>query len=123
MDGEGVQQAFCPLLWRANGGKLNARGLPVITDEPIRGMCTRAYDCFTCELMQEELSFYQPGTVWWLCPECVARIKSRRDIRGQHIKLLGFYTEGECQNAHCHRADRHSPILQLLLGDIYKEGG
>lgn len=124
MDGEGVQLAFCPLLWRANGGRTDEKGKPVFGGgEMTRGVCTRAYDCDSCGHMQEELSHHPPGTVWWVCPACTSRLKKRSRGIGDHLHLPGFYTEGECQNPSCHREDKHSGFLQLILGDIRKESG
>lgn len=121
-----MQQAFCPLLWRANGGAFNADGTPRHSEQseyPIRGLCTRAYDCDSCELMMEELTYHAPYTVWWCCPDCISDLKKKSAGRGLHLSLPGFYTEGTCWNPSCQREGRYSVLLQLVLGDIRKEGG
>lgn len=130
MDGDGIKQAFCPLKWRASGGAFDPRGRPVLPmlsqlseDAVIVGYCTRAYDCYTCEFMQQELSYHSPSLLHWVCPACVPKLKSRRDGLGSHLSLPGYYTEGECQNPGCTREDRHSGFLQLVFGDIGKESG
>lgn len=127
MDGDGVQQAFCTLLWRANGGEVDKRGQPIFRrkEEPIRGYCTRAYDCYTCSLMQEELRNYPPDHVTWVCPDCASHLKKRARGVGAHLVMPGFYTEGYCQSPFCRREPeaRLSPILQVVIGDIRKEGG
>lgn len=125
MDGDGVQQAFCILLWRANGGAVDANGKPQFKSDPVRGICTRAYDCSTCGLMQQELRFQKPFESWWVCPSCASTLKSRRDAKGEHLQLLGFYTEGECQSPACTREGEYkfSILLQLVLGDIREEIG
>lgn len=125
MDEDGVPQAFCPLLWRANGGAFDNKGVPLKGEDPVRGYCTRPYDCADCEHMQQELSFHPPDQVWWICPRCVAQLKSRRNQRGRHLLLPGYYTEGCCQNPLCKREgeSKNSPFLQLVIGDIRKESG
>ena len=130
MDGDGVKQAFCLLKWRASGGAFDSVGRPVLPkpdpngeEVVIVGYCTRAYDCYDCEFMQHELSFHPPHLVAWVCPPCVSKLKSRRDEKGSHLQAPGYYTEGQCQNPTCTREDRHSSFLQLIIGDIRKEGG
>jgi predicted nucleic acid-binding Zn ribbon protein len=130
MDGDGIKQAFCLLKWRASGGAFDAEGRPVLpTDLPddedrvIVGYCTRAYDCYSCEFMQQELAHHPADRVTWACPTCVARLKSRPNNRGLHLTLAGYYTEGQCQAPSCIREDRHSCFLQLVLGDVRKESG
>lgn len=86
-------------------------------------MCTATFDCDQCELLQAELVYHAPETVWWCCPSCISQLKSRTKGRGVHLHLPGFYTEGRCQNPNCGRdeEDRYSILLQLILGDIRKE--
>lgn len=131
MDGDGIKQAFCLLKWRASGGAFNADGRPVLPkvdpddDAVIVGCCTRAYDCYSCEFMQQELSYHPADRANWVCPSCISRLKSRRDGLGLHLALAGYYTEGWCQNPTCCREgdERFSSFLQLVLGDIRKESG
>lgn len=91
----------------------------------VRGACTRAYDCDTCSLMQEELAKLPVNDSWWICPDCTSRVKSRSRGRGAHLTLPGFYTEGYCQNPNCQREgdEKYTGFLQLVLGDIRLESG
>lgn len=121
MDGDGIPQAFCPLLWKANGGSFNANGtprLPVLEQDYIRGNCTEPYDCDTCGFLQEELTLHPRWA--WCCQPCVSRLKKRTAGRGDHLRLAGFYTDRFCQNPRCSTPGEER-WLQLVLGDILKE--
>lgn len=84
---------------------------PILASREDRLWCEKPHDCFQCEYLQDwiEQSFPKDSTIW-LCPDCA---KDRTDVT-----LLGFYTEGECQNPSCIRDDgtegaRHSILLQV----------
>jgi len=131
MSAEGVPQAFCPLLWVYNGGRMNAKGRPMAkvcsrcqgtgwTQEQeacedceqtgfdqytrVVGCCDRPYDCATrCELMENELRHQDPSMIWWLCPPCVLAATSWAKAAQSLLALPGHYTEGPCQSGACER--------------------
>ena len=136
-DGDNLKFSFCLLLWRYNGGQVtpdlkqlsrafDLSGEPLV--KYVRGYCTRAYDCFTCETMQEEIASHPQGEAIWVCPSCVGPAVKAAKAAGVPYHLPGHYTEGQCQYKHCDRppymdngVERpagYSPYLQILFGPI-----
>lgn len=123
---EGVKEAFCLLLWSANGGRVNQLGKPVFDKSgQVRGSCSTPYDCFGCALMQQELSRHPPGYAFWVCPACVSVIVKQAKAGGASFHLPGHFTEGQCQYEYCDRParvegeeqlpPRFSRFLQLII--------
>jgi predicted nucleic acid-binding Zn ribbon protein len=114
--------AFCILLWQANGGVVREDGTPVFDGEPVRGRCLNPGDCDRCGIMQSALANLAANGVisLWICPDCVSRIRESAQEMGVVTKFPGFYTEGSCQRPQCERAKeygevgRYSTLLQLL---------
>lgn len=114
--------AFCPLLWQANGGRLNQKGQPIFDGDPVRGRCHEPGDCHRCELMQNVIfNLVSQGVIsLWICPSCVGVVHDEAEEQGINIKMPGFYTEGLCQRPKCYRGEdvgdnrRFSSVLQLL---------
>jgi hypothetical protein len=123
MDEDGVPLAFCPLLWRSNGGRFDERGRPLIEAALVRGNCTRPYDCSDCEHMRLELSYHPQDEIQWVCPQCASLLKNRRDLVGKNLLMPGYFTEGICESVLCRREEeaKHSSFLQLVIGKIKKE--
>lgn len=111
----GSSEAFCPLLWEANGGNVTEDGKPSHTNWPVRGKCKEP-DCGRCELMQNILVNLAANGIssLWICPACVGVVRKEAEEIGVIIKLPGFFADGLCQRPKCHRVDRFSEILQLL---------
>lgn len=114
-------EAFCPVLWQANGGKLRKDGSPIYTNEFIVGNCREPGDCDTCNLMQGVLANLasQGVTCLWICPACAGHVHDSAKTHGIEMKMPGFYTEGLCQRPQCHRGEvgneaRYSSLLQLI---------
>lgn len=114
--------AFCQLLWQANGGRLNQDGQPIFDGNPVRGRCHEPGDCDRCELMQGVLAnLATQGIVsLWICPSCAGVVYDEAEELGIHVRLPGFFKEGMCQRPKCHRGEqwgdqgRYSSVLQLL---------
>ena len=119
---DGAKEAFCPLLWRANGGAINRNGNPILgRNSDTRGYCTRPYDCYSCEVMQVELSQVPVNMQHWLCPGCISSLCEYAKEIGNKLNIPGFYSEGECQSIVCIREEtetRVSILLQLVLGSL-----
>jgi hypothetical protein len=130
-EGEGQGEAFCLLLWAANGGNIDGRGRPTRErDQYSRGNCTRPHDCYTCPLLQNELALHPPEEVFWACPQCIAEIAKEAKKQKMSLRLPGYYTEGQCQYKGCTRPARvedgvelppgFSRFLQVVLGPFNK---
>lgn len=128
------KDAFCLLLWVAQGG-------PVIDGQPsfsanrtASGRCDDPCDCYRCPLMQQELAQHPAGMTHWVCPACLSDVLRRAKEKGVSVNLAGHYTEGQCQYVGCTRPPRtefdeqleviverprgFSRFLQLVIGDI-----
>ena len=90
----------------------------------IRGYCSRPWDCYTCPLFQEEVSYETSigTTALWVCPDCASDVIKEARANGKKAKLPGFYGEGYCQRPECQRplhasdpaAARYSIMLQIV---------
>lgn len=128
-DGEGNKESFCLLLWRSNGGRVTddlriaRQGFNLEGEIPqySRGYCTKPYDCYSCDILQEEIHKHPPGSVIWLCIDCVKQETQRCKEAERPFHLPGFYTEGHCQSPECERPAgpegliRYSRFLQLFI--------
>ncbi len=122
MEPDRNDEAFCPLLWSANGGRVTASGKPIFDGSPISGSCSQPGDCYRCELMQNVLTSLatQGFTTLWICPSCAGEVKKIGEEQGIITKLPGFFAEGFCQRSNCHRVEQWGPeggystVLQLL---------
>jgi hypothetical protein len=123
---EGGKEAFCLLLWIANGGRVDSKGRPLFgSSGHARGNCATPYDCYGCELMQRELSQHAVGYAFWVCPECASVLVKDAKNRGVSFRLPGHFTEGQCQHVGCTRPERaegevvlpprFSRFLQLII--------
>lgn len=123
---EGSKEAFCLLLWLANGGKVNAKGKPIFqADSRARGYCSTPYDCYSCVLMRRELAEHPEGSAFWVCPACVSVLAKDAKTCGLSFHLPGHFTEGQCQYDGCTRPERtegeealpprFSRFLQLII--------
>lgn len=117
IEGSTNAYAFCPLLWRRNGGPVDGRGFPVISEgKGTRGKCDRPYDCNKeCVVMDAVLEALVGEIAIWVCPDCVPKAKKGAEWYGITMELQSYYGEGLCQRPSCEREDHYSPILQLLL--------
>ena len=114
--------AFCPLLWQANGGHLDQKGQPIFSNDLVRGRCHEPGDCTRCELMYKMLVNLasQGVTSIWICSSCAGVVYDEAEELGIDVRLPGFYSEGACQRPKCHRGEqwgdqgRYSSLLQLL---------
>lgn len=78
--------------------------------------------------MQNELSFYNPSHVLWVCPDCITDVVRDAKRRGIEYRIPGHYTEGQCEYSGCTRPPRtegdeelgpgYSRLLQLFIGDV-----
>lgn len=129
MEGEGVKLAFCPVLWKSNGGPMDPQGHPVISpreEDNVRGYCTKGFDCALCPLLQNELSYVAPENKLWVCSDCVKDLMRLGKELQTKLITPGYYSEGFCQSPTCSRPNRtepgeelqarHSILLQLLIG-------
>lgn len=118
LEPEPNDEAFCVLLWQANGGNVTEDGEPSATYEPVRGRCQQPGDCNRCVLMQSTLLSlaHQGVTSLWICPACASSIRKDAEELGISVKLPGYYAEGPCQRPNCSRGSQwgDSPILELL---------
>ena len=122
-DAEIDHESFCQLLWAANGGQVNQKGIPIPGRGFIRGYCRRSKDCALCPIMAQELVQHPAEAQAWLCTDCVNTVSVRAKERRMKGVLLGHYTEGYCQNPACWMISRigeprYSVLLQLVLGPI-----
>ena len=116
MEGSVNLTAFCPLLWQSNKGPVDDLGNPIIEEgQGTRGNCTKPYDCGTCPIMQATLSALSGEVGLWICPDCAPKTKKAAEFYEIEIEFGGYYMEGLCQRPNCERAERYSPLLQLLL--------
>lgn len=111
-------EAFCPILWQANGGVIGPNGSISHTDGPIRGRCRNPGDCDRCTYMQQSLVTLtsQGVTSLWICSSCAGQVRNLARDLNIETRLPGFFTEGFCQRPQCHKVGeaRYSSILQLL---------
>ena len=119
---DGEKQAFCLLLWQENGGRVDDQGRPLfeIYDAP-RGLCTKPYDCATCDLFIRA-QVNTPGTKMWVCHECARSLSREHKEIGRRITISGHYNEGFCQNPRCWHlytseeiSPKRSSFLQLVV--------
>ena len=110
--------AFCPILWQANGGLFNKKGRPIFNGDGIEGNCRNPGDCAYCKYMQASLlSLSDQGIAsLWVCPACVSEIRESARENNITYRFPGFYTEGFCQRPLCSRVgdDKLSIVLQLI---------
>lgn len=91
----------------------------ILQNREDRLWCERAYDCFQCQYLKDWLEQEFSGKcTLWLCPDCASDLTK--------ATLLGYYTEGDCQNPECPRdggeeGDRHSILLQIASIDEVEE--
>lgn len=103
----GDKEAFCLLLWSYQGGRINAKGLPISTPGArISGYCDNPNDCYRCPLMQREIQRHPEGHANWVCPDCLKEISRLAKIKGVSIHMTAHYTEGQCQFVGCTRPPR-----------------
>ncbi len=124
---EGGKEAFCLLLWLANGGQLTSQGR-LDPRTRARGLCADPFDCFQCNLMQAEIARHPTGHAIWVCPGCVSDAIKEAKKRGAPFSLPGHFTEGICQFRGCARPSSieagvelpagHSKFLQLFISPI-----
>lgn len=121
MSEEGKKESFCPLLFEAGGGAMEEHGFA-------RGLCTRPYDCDTCEYMQHEILQHQPHLVAWICPPCLSTACKTAKQMGMKLTIPGFYSEGYCEYQWCDRPGeetlglpaRYSVLRSLVIGPLYQ---
>lgn len=142
MSQEGGREAFCLLLWRANGGDVDLQNLIVrrgghddgLEDDPrIRGVCTRPYDCAAgpnraddCQFMLHEISQHPPNDVTWVCPDCLTAVVEKANALKIPYYMPGHYSEGLCEYPDCRRPEnpltgdppRFSMFRQIIFGAI-----
>jgi len=142
MSQEGGREAFCLLLWRANGGGVDLKSLTVtgrrgdgIEDNPqaARGVCTRPYDCAAgpnpaddCQFMLHEISQHPPNEVTWVCPDCLTAVVEKAKAQGISYYMAGHFSEGLCEYPDCRRPEntltgdppRFSMFRQIVFGAI-----
>ncbi len=103
----GDKEAFCLLLWGYQGGRVNAKSLPVSTPGVhASGYCDNPDDCYRCPIMQQEVARHPPGHANWVCPACLKDAVEKAKAKGVPIHLTGHYTEGQCQFVGCTRPPR-----------------
>jgi hypothetical protein len=138
------KEAFCLLLWRSRGGRVDNRGKAIVSKHSPSGSCDEPTDCYKCPLLQQEVSMHPAGQTNWVCPACLPEICRTAKTQGRSIHLTGHYTEGRCQYVRCTRPPRsefrdvgvedvearwkegdivelpsgYSRFLQLVIGDI-----
>lgn len=116
----GDKEAFCLLLWGYQGGRVNAKGLPVSTPGVrASGYCDNPDDCYRCPLMQQEIVRHPPGHANWVCPACLKDVVAVAKAKDVPVRLTGHYTEGQCQYRGCTRPPRHEfdvPSDHFLVG-------
>lgn len=124
---EGRKEAFCLILWGSTGGEITNDGRPVAgPNQFARGLCTRPYDCDTCQYMQAALTQYDPQIVTWVCPLCVQVIMAWRKQYEIEVKIPGYFSEGECQYPWCENPGmpefglppKYSVFRNLIIGAI-----
>lgn len=130
------KEAFCILLWRYQGGRIDSSGRkPIFSKSGPSGFCDDPTDCYRCSLLQQEISFHPPGHANWVCPSCLTEVSRKSKDTGKYIRITGHYSEGQCQYVGCTRPARtelheesettiielpkgYSRFLQLVIGDI-----
>lgn len=141
------KEAFCLLLWRYQGGRVDDRNRKVIASGiGPSGSCDEPTDCYRCPLLQQEIALHPPGQTNWVCPACLTEISRKAKNLGKRIHMTGHYSEGQCQYVGCVRPSRlefrdagietedestgwtaadlierprgYSRFLQLIIGDI-----
>jgi hypothetical protein len=126
MSEEGKKEAFCPLLFHAGGGVFKRGFNPDLSGIPPRGVCTRPYDCDTCVYMQNQISYFPPEQITWVCPACLDTVIEWGQQNGVKVELWGFYSEGYCEYPGCVRQEdptisqpaRYSTFRQIVYGAI-----
>lgn len=127
------KNAFCPLYFRANGGKYDSKGEPIFTiridengieDEVgVSGLCSRAYDCGTCSLLVSwvpEMTAlgYQLG---WECDKCLKETFIEDKEQGVERELPGFFQSSQPNENEpgyipgCTRCGWPGTFLQLIF--------
>lgn len=96
-----VMVAPCPILFAVNGGRFDDKGRPIFDDAESDGVsprakCSRAYDCGTCSLLHNEISYIQlKGWVsGWECVKCIEDTKIPDKENGVTRKYGEFYQAG-----------------------------
>lgn len=139
------KEAFCILLWKARGGRVDKNGKIITSKYSPSGLCDEPTDCYRCPLLQQEISLHPVGQANWVCPSCLSEICRKAKVSGKAVHLTGHYTEGQCQYVGCIRPPRiefrdvgaetedeigwteedivelprgYSRLLQLVIGDI-----
>lgn len=126
-----VRMAFCPILFAANGGTFDEKGLPIFNQQDKRtwvaGKCSKPHDCGECSLLHEWVNglMAQGWTVGWECIHCLKETKAEGDKRilpgfYQASRFRGApenYVEAEPKKAiaGCTRCGWGSSFLQLVL--------
>ena len=138
MEGEGVKQAYCIVLFVSNGGRVTPKGEPIMGPDdrpecvdgrwyPARSLCTKAYDCHECELLQHTLvHYYKPEDMAWVCTQCEDELMKSSKERGIWFVRPGYYGEGYCQYPKCwrlleHGEPRYSILRTLFVGPILSQ--
>jgi hypothetical protein len=91
-----VRVAFCKVMFGWNGGEFSETGLPLASEEEVRALCDRAYDCGACTALGTWLaSLAAQGWTWgWECDKCVKDSRSVDAARGVRRVPQALYQAG-----------------------------
>lgn len=120
-----TKTAFCPLYFRAHGGRFTEKGLPIFTadeeDENAPGMCGRAFDCGTCSLMVNWIPEMVGWSAGWECDGCLKETFLQDKEAKTERWLPGFYHSSQPDEqaqgfiSGCTRCGWPGSFLQLVF--------